>query len=78
MTTGLFRNREINDEKVYGVETTGEDTGILHRVNTSGTQAVADDSEVFKKVLCINSAEFNWYAQGSVYTSVNQVPAYSR
>lgn len=78
VTSGLFRNCEINDPKVYGVEVTGEDTGILHWVNTSGSQAVADDPEFFKKVFCINSAEFNWYSQGSVYTSVNQVPTYSR
>ncbi|KKU22486.1 MAG: hypothetical protein UX31_C0001G0004 [Candidatus Nomurabacteria bacterium GW2011_GWA1_46_11] len=77
-TSGLFRNCETNDEKVYGVETTGEDTGILHWVNTSGAQAVADDPNFFKKVFCINNNEFNWYAKGSNYTSVNQVPSYSR
>ena len=54
-TSGLFRNCETNDEKVYGVETTGEDTGILHWVNTSGAQAVADDPNFFKKVFCINT-----------------------
>src|SRR5437879_4465621 len=32
-TSGLFRNCETNDPKVYGVETTGEDTGMLHWVN---------------------------------------------
>ncbi len=77
-TSGLFRNCETNDQKVYGVETTGEDTGILHWVNTSGAQAVADDPNFFKKVFCINNNEFNWYSQGSAYTSVNQVPNYSR
>src|SRR3989344_4921820 len=77
-TSGLFRNCETNDEKVYGVETTGEDTGMLHWVNTSGAQAVADDADFFKKVFCINSNEFNWYAQGTAYTSVNQVPNYVR
>lgn len=78
VTSGLFRNCETNDAKVYGVEVTGEDFGILHWVNTSGAQAVADDSDFFKKVFCINSAEFSWYSQGSAYTSVNQVPVYSR
>lgn len=77
-TSGLVRNCETNDLKVYGIETTGEDAGILHWVNTSGTQAVADDPDFFKKVFCINSSEFNWYSQGSSYTSVNQVPMYSR
>ena len=77
-TSGLFRNCESGDEKVYGVESTGEDTGVLHWVNTSGAQAVADDANFFKKVFCINNNEFNWYAKGSNYTSVNQVPNYSR
>ena len=77
-TSGLFRNCETGDEKVYGVETTGEDTGMLHWVNTSGAQAVADDPNFFKKVFCINNNEFSWYAQGSAYTSVNQVPSYAR
>ena len=77
-TSGLFRNCETGDQKVYGVETTGEDTGVLHWVNTTGAQAVADDANFFKKVFCINNNEFNWYAKGSNYTSVNQVPNYSR
>ncbi len=77
-TSGLFRNCETNDEKVYGVETTGEDVGMLHWVNTSGAQAVADDPMFFNKVFCINNNEFSWYSQGSNYTSVNQVPSYAR
>jgi len=77
-TSGLFRNCETNDQKVYGVQTTGEDTGMLHWVNTSGSQAVADDPNFFQKVFCINTNEFNWYSKGSDYTSVNQVPNYAR
>lgn len=78
VTSGLFRNCETNDKKVYGVETTGEDTGILHWVNTTGEQAVADDPDFFKKVFCINTKEFSWYSQGTAYTSVNQIPDYTR
>ena len=78
VTSGLFRNCEINDERVFGLETTGEDTGVLHWVNTTGDQAVADDPEFFKKVFCVNSNEFNWYSKGADYTSVNQVPDYTR
>jgi hypothetical protein len=78
VTSGLFRNCETNDEKVYGLESKGEDMGVLHWVNTTGAQAVSDDPEFFKKVFCINTNEFNWYSQGAAYTSVNQVPAYSR
>ena len=75
-TSGLFR--VDGTQKVYGVESTGEDTGILHWVNTSGAQAVADDPNFFKKVFVINQTEFNWYSLGSEYTSVNQVPSYAR
>lgn len=78
VTSGLFRNCETNDKKVYGIETTGEDTGILHWVNTTGAQAVADDANFFKKVFCINSKEFSWYKQSTPYTSVNQIPSYIR
>ena len=78
VTSGLFRNCETNDPKVYGAEATGEDTGMLHWVNTTGAQAVADDPNFFKKVFCINSNEFNWYKLGASYTSVIQIPSYVR
>jgi len=78
VTSGLFRNCETEDVKVYGVEITGEDIGMLHWVNTTGEQAVADDPDFFKKVFCINTNEFNWYPKGTDYTSVNQIPDYAR
>lgn len=77
-TSGLFRNCEANDPKVYGVETTGEDVGSLHWVNTTGEQAVVDDPNFFQKVFCVNQKEFDFYPQGNAYTSVNQVPNYVR
>ena len=77
-TSGLFRNCETNDQKVYAVQVTGEDTGILHHVNLSGSDAVAQDPNFFKKVFCINTNEFNWYTQGADYTSPSEVPVYSR
>ena len=75
-TSGLFR--VDGDEKVYGIETTGEDVASLHWVNTSGSQAVADDPNFFKKVFVINAAEFALYSVGSEYSSVSQGPAYAR
>jgi hypothetical protein len=77
-TSGLFRNCETNDPKVYGLETLGEDGGYLHWVNTSGAQAVADDPDFFQKVFCINTQELNSYPFGLAYTSVKQVPSYKR
>jgi len=83
VVSGLFRNCENNDKKVYGVEVTGEDTGTLHHVNLSGDQAVAQDGEFFKKVFCINNNEFNWYTSngtkfGSAYSALSQLPVYQR
>ncbi|MEX2033195.1 MAG: hypothetical protein WD889_01370, partial [Candidatus Colwellbacteria bacterium] len=78
ITSGLFRNCETNDPQVYGVEITGEDSGLLHWVNTSGSQAVAEDPEFFSRTFCINSNEFGWYPQAGEYTSVSQIPDYSR
>lgn len=78
VTSGLFRNCEQNDPKVYGVEITAEDGGTLHWVNVSGETAVAQDPEFFRKVFCINSSEFNWYGKSAEYSSVSQVPQYDR
>ena len=77
-TSGLFQNCETNDPKVYGVEVTGEDTGTLHWINISGSQAVAEDPDFFKKVFCINNNEFSWYNKKTSYVSLGQVPNYSR
>ncbi len=78
-SSGLFRNCETNAQQVWAVEVTGEDTGVLHKVTMSGNQAVAEDANFFKKVFCINNNEQNWYAKSSVdYTSLSQVPVYSR
>jgi len=75
-TSGLFR--VDGDEKVYGLETTGEDVANLRWVNTSGAQAVADDPNFFKKVFIINAAEKALYGTGPDFTSVTQVPVYVR
>lgn len=78
VTSGLFRNCETNDLRVFGVEVNGEDTAVLRWVNTSGAQAVLDDPEFFKKVFCINQREFNWYSLGKPFGSVSEVPRYVR
>jgi hypothetical protein len=82
-TSGLFRNCEANTQAVYGLEVTGEDTGVLHWVNVTGDQAVAQDPNFFQKVFCINNNEFNWYTNngtnfGANYSSISQIPNYSR
>src|SRR3989344_9462618 len=77
-TTQLFRNCETNAQAVWAVEVTAEDTAILHHVNMSGDQAVAEDSNFFKKVFCVNNNEANWYTKGAAYTSLSQIPPYVR
>jgi hypothetical protein len=79
VTSGLFRNCESGDQKVWAVEVNGEDTGVLHHVNIDGATAVSQDANFFKKVFCINNTEANWYPKSSVaYTSLSQVPVYTR
>ncbi len=78
-TSGLFRNCETNEQAVWAVEVNGEDTAVLHHVNISGEAAVSQDANFFKKVFCINNNEYAWYTKSSVaYTSLSQVPVYSR
>ncbi|MDO8496202.1 MAG: peptidoglycan-binding protein [bacterium] len=77
-TSGLFRDCESNDQRVYGVDIGGEDTGQLHWVNTTGEQAVKDDPDFFKKVFCINKKEFDWYPKGNLLNTVKDVPDYER
>lgn len=77
-TTGLFRNCEDDDKRVFGIDVEGEDIGQLHWVNTTGDQAVKDDSNFFKKVFCINKKEFNWYKKADSFNSVIEVPKYDR
>jgi hypothetical protein len=77
-TSGLFRNCESGDQKVYGLEVASEDAGVLHWVNVSGADAVSQDANFFKKVFCINNAEMALYTMGSAYTALSQVPTYTR
>ena len=65
MTSGLFRNCESGDAKVYGLDVVSEDVANLRWINTSGAQAVADDANFFKKVFCINNAEMALYGVGA-------------
>lgn len=77
-TSGLFRNCETSDPKVYALEVTGEDAAVLRWINITGEAANAEDHDFFGKVFCINSREFNWYSRGQSYTALSQVPLYRR
>lgn len=79
VTSGLFRNCETNDRRVWGTEITGEDNGILHHVQISGEQAAAEDVHFFDKVFCINSREDNFYPKSvTPYYRIADIPQYFR
>lgn len=76
-TSNLYRNCETNDLKVYALEMTGPDTGILHWVNMTADQAISQDSQFFHKVFCVNTLEFSSYPKSaSDYTDLSQLPVY--
>lgn len=79
VTSGLFRNCESNDQKVWATEVTGEDDGILHHVEMTGNQAVSEDAHFFDKVFCINNREDAFYVRSIYpYTHLSEVPRYYR
>lgn len=77
ITSPLYRNCETNDATIYGLQITGADTGILHRINASSDELLSEDSNYQKKTFCINNNEYNWYPKGSDYTLLSQVPGYN-
>ncbi|MDX1607760.1 MAG: hypothetical protein R3251_00920 [Candidatus Spechtbacterales bacterium] len=77
-TTTYFQNCESGIPAIYAVEVTGEDIATLHWLDVSGEEALAADPNFFKKVFCINNNEFKWYSLGIKYTSMDQVPNYTR
>jgi glucose/arabinose dehydrogenase len=76
--SGLFRNCETGDRRVFALEVIAEDDAVLRWVNVSGETALAEEPDFFKKVFCINSREFGWYTQGSPIVSFAMVPHYYR
>jgi hypothetical protein len=76
-TSNLYRNCETNDQRVYALEVTGQDTGIFHWVNMTADQAISKDPNFFHKVFCINTLEFNSYQKSATdYTNLSQLPVY--
>ena len=69
-----FRNCESGDAKVYTLESTSDDNGVLHWLDISADDALSQDPNFFKKVFCINNLEFNWYIKGEDFGSLNQLP----
>lgn len=79
VTSGLFRNCETGDQRVWATEVTSEDYGILHHVQMSGYQATSEDPRFFDRVFCINTREDNFYAKSiNPYYRLADIPVYFR
>lgn len=79
--SGIFRNCEDNDPKIYALEVGGEDTGVLHWIDVAAEKILEQDPNFFKKVFCINRNEFNWYTMkgkvfGFEHDSLELIPEY--
>ncbi|MBD3282611.1 MAG: hypothetical protein GF387_03350 [Candidatus Portnoybacteria bacterium] len=59
----------VNEEKVYELEVTGEDTGMLHWLNITG-EAFLEQGGKPSSIFIINQDEFNWYEKGAIYSSL--------
>lgn len=58
--------RVDGDTKVYKLEQTGDDTGMLRWVNVSQSEFLANAS--VNQIFTINNNEFGWYAKGADFT----------
>ena len=77
-TSGLFRNCEDNDPRVFGVNIEGEDIGKLRWLDASATSTLSEDPAFFNKDFCINRKEFNWYPKGLHLKALKDLPKYER
>lgn len=79
VTSGLFRNCESGDRRVWATEVTGEDAGVLHHVEMAGERALQEDPWFFDKVFCINNREDAFYARSiTPYYRIADIPRYFR
>lgn len=61
--------RYLNEDKVYHLEVTGEDTGALQWINMTGEDFLAQGGTA-NAIFTINESEFNWYPKGEDLTSL--------
>ncbi|MEK9157655.1 MAG: Asp-tRNA(Asn)/Glu-tRNA(Gln) amidotransferase subunit GatC [Patescibacteria group bacterium] len=73
-TTNIYKLE--NTENIYALEISGEDSAIMHALKVANPQN--QDPEFHNKIFMISEEEFNQYPQGIAYTSISQVPVYSR
>ena len=61
--------RYVDSPKVYYVEVSGEDTGILHWINMTGEDFLSQGGKS-EAIFIINKSEFDWYPKGVEKTSL--------
>jgi len=61
--------RYVDSPKVYSLEVTGEDTGILHWINITGENFLSQGGKP-EAIFTINKSELNWYPKGKDRTSL--------
>ena len=61
--------RYVDSPKVYYVEVTGEDTGILHWINMTAENFLSQGGKA-EAIFTINKSEFDWYPKGVEKTSL--------
>lgn len=61
--------RYVDEDKVYHLEVSGEDTGTLHWLNITGDSFIAQGGEP-EAIFVINKSEFDWYPRGTDKTSL--------
>lgn len=61
--------RYVDSPKVYFLEVTGGDTGILHWVNMTADSFLTQGGKP-ETIFTINKSEFNWYPRGADKTSL--------
>jgi len=67
ITSHLYRYS--GSPKVYSLEVTGEDTGILHWINISAENFLAQGGKP-EAIFTINKSELDWYPKGKDKTSL--------
>ena len=68
-TSWYYRNGESHDAKVYYLEQTGADTAILHHLQLTGADFVAQGGD-FHSVFLFNTREQNSYQSGPPYAKL--------
>ena len=61
--------RYVNEDKVYHLEVTGEDTGTLQWINMTGEDFLAQGGTA-DAIFTINESELDWYPKGEDLTSL--------